>query len=111
MHRIEGGADRDDRVFGGNQGGELQSARHFANTPRRKHNGMFEPQQLFLGIDARKTGQTMKRSFQSVAQDKRSHTILKDRPVILLHVLSCPPIRSPHHVIAAAAAQFHFCNI
>lgn len=111
MHSVEGGADRRDGILGGNQGRELQSARHVADASRREDNGMFEPQQLFLGIDAGKTCQPLERCFQRMAQDKRSHTILKDRPVILLHVLRCLPIRRSHHVTPAAAAQFLFCNI
>jgi len=46
-----------------------------------------------------------------MAQDKCSHTILKDRPFVLLHVRRYLPIREGDHVIPPASAQFLFCNI
>lgn len=111
MRGVEGGADGSHRVLDGNQGRELDMPRHLTDAPRREDDGMLEPQQLFLCTCAGKMGQPLKRCLQSMAQDKCSDTILKDRPIILLHVLRCPPIRKTDHVSPPAPAQFLFCNI
>ena len=99
MHRVEGGADDRDGVLDRDQGGELHVARHLTDPAGRADDGVFEPQKVVLGAKAGKIGDTLKRCFESVTQDKCSHALLKKRPLILLHVGKCPPIRRDHHVI------------
>ncbi|WP_342154046.1 hypothetical protein [Methylorubrum sp. SB2] len=93
MHRVKSAADDRDRILDRDERGELDVARHLADPAGRADDGVLKSQKVFLGGKAGKIGDPLKRCFQSVTQDKCSHALLKKRPLILLHLGKCPPIR------------------